>query len=111
MPLAPARPCASPLCPELTHERYCTRHEGTPNRDRRSAAKRGYGRTWQRLRRMVLRREPLCRKCKAEEGIYTAATDVDHIIPKRDGGTDEMSNLQALCHSHHSQKTARETQA
>ena len=80
MPLAPARPCTSPLCPELTHERYCKKHRGALNRDRLSAAKRRYGRTWQRLRRMVLRCEPLCRMCKSE-GIYTAASDVDHIVP------------------------------
>ena len=35
------------------------------------------------------------------------ATNVDHIIPRRDGGADESNNFQALCHSHHSQKTAR----
>lgn len=37
------------------------------------------------------------------------ATDVDHIIPLRDGGAPfERSNLQGLCHSHHSSKTAGE---
>lgn len=76
--------------------------------DRRgSAASRGYDREWQRLRLMVLRREPLCRMC-AEAGIITPATDVDHIIRKSDGGLDTFGNLQPLCHSHHSQKTATE---
>lgn len=76
--------------------------------DRRgSAASRGYDREWQRLRLMVLRREPLCRMC-ADLGVITPATDVDHIIPKRDGGPDTFENLQPLCHGHHSQKTATE---
>ncbi len=34
--------------------------------------------------------------------------EVDHIIPKALGGTDERSNLQGLCRSHHSAKTMRE---
>ena len=36
------------------------------------------------------------------------ATEVDHIVPKSAGGTDAMDNLQALCKSCHSRKTAKE---
>jgi 5-methylcytosine-specific restriction endonuclease McrA len=36
------------------------------------------------------------------------ATDVDHVLRKAAGGRDEETNLQSLCHSHHSAKTARE---
>lgn len=36
------------------------------------------------------------------------ATDVDHIISRAKGGTDERSNLQPLCHACHSEKTNRE---
>lgn len=59
-----------------------------------------------KLRLMVLRAEPLCRDCLGR-GRTTAATDVDHIIPLRDGGTNELSNLQPLCHSCHSKITVR----
>jgi 5-methylcytosine-specific restriction protein A len=52
-----------------------------------------------------LRRFPWCVVCQAE-GKTTRATDVDHIVPRRQGGTDDQSNLMPLCHSHHSQKTA-----
>lgn len=55
---------------------------------------------------MILRSDPLCVLCLAE-GRTTLATDVDHIVPRRQGGSDEASNLQPLCHSHHSQKTGR----
>jgi len=74
-----------------------------PRRDdcRPNANARGYGREWQRLRLMVLRREPLCRHCGAP------ATDVDHIHRRALGGPDNMANLQALCHACHSRKTGR----
>jgi 5-methylcytosine-specific restriction enzyme A len=60
---------------------------------------------WQRLRAYVLRGDPLCRHCTAE-GKSVPATDVDH----RDGnpGNNELTNLQPLCHSHHSRKTAKD---
>ena len=74
---------------------------------RGSAAERGYGYRWQRLRQAYLRVHPLCVVCQAE-GRVVAATDVDHIIAKRDGGTDDELNLQPLCHSHHSRKTMTE---
>jgi 5-methylcytosine-specific restriction protein A len=45
--------------------------------------------------------------CQAP-GCDQAATDVDHIVSKAKGGTDAGTNLQSLCHSHHSMKTARE---
>lgn len=108
----PAQACAQLGCHGVVIDGSCSicgpRRRANLYDDRRgSAASRGYGREWQRLRLMVLRREPLCRTC-AEQGIVTPATDVDHIIPKRDGGPDSFENLQPLCHSHHSQKTATE---
>jgi len=71
---------------------------------RASSARRGYGRTWQRLRLMVLRRDALCVACGK-----AAAVEVDHKRAKRDGGIDSLENLQGLCKSCHSRKTARET--
>lgn len=58
---------------------------------------------WQRLRKSVLDGEPLCREC-TREGKTVIATDVDH----RDGnpGNNDAVNLNPLCHSHHSRKTA-----
>ncbi len=74
-----------------------------PSDNRDSASKRGYGRRWRRLRLMVLRRQPMCQW----PGCFEAATDVDHIVSKRDGGDDSFENLQALCHAPHSQKTTQ----
>jgi 5-methylcytosine-specific restriction protein A len=69
---------------------------------RGSAASRGYDARWRRLRLMFLREHPLCALCGAP------ATEVDHIIPIRLGGSNDAANLQALCKSCHSAKTARE---
>lgn len=56
---------------------------------------------------MVLAREPLCAECK-QGGMVVAASEVDHIIPLADGGTNDPENLQALCKACHSRKTARQ---
>ena len=74
--------------------------------DRPSAALRGYGRRWQRLRGMQLSREPLCREC-AKHGETVPATDVDHVMPLSEGGSNGLENLQSLCHGCHSAKTRR----
>jgi 5-methylcytosine-specific restriction protein A len=52
--------------------------------------------------------EPLCRECK-KSGIIKAGQMIDHLIPIRDGGEKyDHENLQTLCWSHHSEKSANE---
>lgn len=56
---------------------------------------------------MVLRRNPACTDpFGVHGGQYVPATDVDHIVPRAQGGTDAPENLQPLCHACHSRKTA-----
>jgi 5-methylcytosine-specific restriction protein A len=102
--------CASPGCPELVehHTRYCVTH-APDNRDRRgSSTGRGYGYRWQRLRAMALSRHPLCADPdRRHPDQLVPATDVHHVIPKRQGGLDVLRNLQCLCHACHSAITAR----
>ena len=69
---------------------------------RPTACQRGYDRRWQAIRAAILADHPLCAECSA------LATDVDHIVPRRQGGSDHESNLQALCHACHGRKTAKE---
>lgn len=114
MPRRPAQACATPGCPAIVHDRrYCDQHQRKPttaefDKRRGSASQRGYGVRWRRWRLMFLRRHTLCADpFGVHNGVPVAATDVDHITPKADGGTDDDANLQALCHSCHSRKTAR----
>jgi len=59
------------------------------------------------IRSYVLSQCPLCVKCQSK-GRITAATEVDHIVPLHKGGTDDLDNLQSLCHDCHAEKTATE---
>lgn len=71
---------------------------------RGSASARGYGRAWAARRAAYLADHPWC----AAEGCGEPAVEVDHIVPRRRGGSDDDSNLQGLCRRHHSEKTVRE---
>jgi len=61
------------------------------------------------LRAMHLAKEPLCRECRAQR-INRPGIDVDHIEPHRGdmGLFLDPDNLQTLCKTHHSMKTAKE---
>lgn len=48
-----------------------------------------------------------CNKCKLS---LPYPFDLDHIIPLNAGGSDEVSNLQALCAKCHREKTGSEMQ-
>lgn len=81
-----------------------------PNRNARardqrpSAALRGYGHAWRKLRALILAERPLCEA----PGCNRPAKDVDHRVARAKGGTDDESNLVAYCHSCHSKKTVAE---
>ena len=100
----PKRPCAAPGCPALISSgSYCEAHakqrrQRQPD-ERPSAAARGYDRKWRRIRAQFLKKHPECVECGQP------ATDVDHIVPRAAGGSDQWSNLQPLCHACHSRKT------
>ncbi|WP_373047191.1 HNH endonuclease [Vulgatibacter sp.] len=79
------------------------------DRQRGTAAQRGYDAAWRRLRDGVLREEPLCRACEGE-GRVAVATLVDHIEPiwKAPRLRLVRSNLQPLCDAHHAAKTRQD---
>jgi len=69
-----------------------------PEAQRPSASKRGYDRKWRLIRAQYLKAHPNC-ECGAP------ATEVDHVISKRNGGSNKWSNLQPMCKPCHSRKT------
>lgn len=131
MPVARPRPCLYPGCAALVRNGgYCERHAVAQqerarekDRERGSAASRGYGYRWAKTSQGFLRNNPLCRHC-ADRGRVTAAEVTDHIVPHRlaealaSGEPERIvearslfwdrSNWQPLCWTCHSRKTARE---
>ena len=100
MPSRLRRPCRNPSCPKLD----CDEHRVIRDVHRASAYDRGYGgAVWRALRRAVLARDPLCKICLRRD-----AKHADHIVAKKDGGTNAMSNLRGVCASCHSRKTVLE---
>lgn len=112
MPVRPKRPCTTPRCPELTDGGPCEKHKRQKERQRGSAAERGYGSRWQRYREWFLSQpeNALCRICERKRGKVTAATVVDHIIPHK-GDYNlfwDPDNHQPACKPCHDAKTASE---
>ena len=115
MPKKAGRPCSKSGCPAIIREgRFCQEHgqqeQQRVDQARGTAAARGYNAGWRKLRRFKLNRDPICQDPFGIHGgvVVVEAREVDHIIPKRKGGTNAIDNLQSLCSSCHSTKTARE---
>lgn len=95
--MAVLRACT--VCGALSDEKRCETHRV----DTRPPARvRGYDAAWRRIRRRFLRSHPVC----ATEGCNRPATHVDHIDGRGPRGDNRPENLQGLCHSCHSRKTA-----
>ena len=115
MPGKIPRPCRAAGCSGKTTERhgYCPDHEHMSvgwNERRKGKSGRG-GRPWRRKREAVLQRDRyLCQTCW-RTGRATPATEVDHIKALADGGTDSVTNMEAICSACHKAKTHRESTA
>lgn len=118
------RICAAPGCDEYAKDgaARCEEHLAEAANARRAAgvaakaraeaaaANALYGTArWKSARLQFLRDNPLCVHC-LEVGLLETATDVDHIEPHKGDRVKffDRENWQALCHSCHSRKTARE---
>lgn len=111
MPSLPPRPCTAPRCNKMASKGgRCEDHQHKPwaSNEGKTASERGYNYKWRKRRERILKRDSYLCQCCLGNGIYTKATDVDHITPKAKGGTDADDNLQSLCNPCHKEKTIRE---
>lgn len=81
-------------CGTLSDHSRCSDCEGV-----RRQGLGNYGGDWPRIRAEHLAMERACRSCGRP------ANEVDHIVERRAGGTDDDDNLQSLCKPCHSRKT------
>lgn len=88
-----------------------TAWQRTEKQKNKTTTQRGYGWKWQsKIRPAVVKRDNgLCQPCY-RKGFIKAFDDVDHIISKENGGTDDVSNLECTCRDCHKQKTQQEKQ-
>jgi 5-methylcytosine-specific restriction protein A len=102
--------CPEPGCGVLVQQGRCPTHAP---RAQRSTPWEGLSHKWYRSRRWkalrleTIRRDPFCRTCRVA-GQRVLSVDVDHITPHQGSASLfwEASNLQGLCRSCHSRKTA-----
>lgn len=118
MPQRPQRPCRATACQTLHRNAngYCDEHVhlvkqwSHQKKGKGNTTERGYGWKWQRLRKQILRRDGhlcQCEDCQ-KRPVPLVAHEVDHIIPKAEGGTDDPDNLRAIAKSCHRRKTLEE---
>lgn len=75
----------------------------------KSTKESGYcDRTWFAIRRMVLLRDAYSCKSCGRVCSEKQEAQIDHIVPKRSGGTNDISNLQTLCLRCHGRKSREE---
>lgn len=77
---------------------------------RRGKDRQWYGKTqWRKVREAFLKENPLCVDCQSA-GQYEPANEVHHKIRRKDNESlqFDFDNLEALCHSCHSKRTAEE---
>ena len=114
MPRAAPTACAYPGCAALVPgSSYCEEHTTERKRAYRGAAERKQleafynSRAWRATSIAYRKRPPVCVQC-CERGVVRPCDVVDHIVEIRDAPALRFvqSNLQALCHACHNNKTA-----
>lgn len=109
-----ARVCGKDGCPEIViGGNYCTTHAFKAWATTGPRTRNGSTRAGRKTRAHVLRYNPVCQcpgctRC-TPNGCDQPSTDDDHVMNLASGGSDRLSNHQALCHPCHVDKTAHES--
>lgn len=115
MPSATKQPCSHPLCSVLVEGGTggkCGKHRpqnGWQARPSSSDHLRPSSGRWAKLKAAVMQRDMyLCQSCQ-RNGIDKQGSEVDHVVPLSEGGTNNLDNLQCICRSCHREKTREES--
>jgi len=104
----PVKACTTPGCPEYSEGGPCPQCKARQQRRfdtrRGTSHQRGYGKRWQRARKLYLHEHPQCNRCgyAANEVHHTE----EHNGPK-DGRFWDETKWEALCKQCHSKETLR----
>jgi len=88
------------------------RRSGWADKQRGSAASRGYGADWTRFRNAYLKRNPLCAECE-KEGRVVIAEELHHLVPIAVDPSRRLdpTNCDGLCERCHSDATRASSHA
>lgn len=106
MPKKPLQACKKKGCANITSGRFCADHAKQEKEryelTRKSSYRRGYDKTWQKVRKAKIKNDPLCEEC-LRQGKTVPADVVHHIIPIEECSDLRlvMENLMSLCTMHH----------
>lgn len=99
-PARPPRICATPGCP---NPQPCAEHPPggwSTDRERTRAVS---GRAWRETRARILRRDPWCYVCAKSRSV-----EVDHVVPRAEGGSLDDGNFRGICVPCHRVKSREE---
>jgi 5-methylcytosine-specific restriction protein A len=99
VPRAPKQ-CSHPNCP---NSQPCPTHQRKPWEGSTRKQTLPPSREWERIRRRVIDRDPICKLCNA-----AVSVEVDHIHNRND---HSLPNLQGVCRRCHRAKTLAEATA
>jgi 5-methylcytosine-specific restriction enzyme A len=99
-------PCSGDALPGTSRCRAHTRSGW--GRYRPPANAYAYSGDWPERRRRVLERDGYTCQLRYPDICISRASQVDHIVQPEAGGTNDMSNLRAVCRPCHARRTGRQ---